>query len=110
MVVAYKVGGLTYFLSRWMMTVKHFTLINILLEREAVPEYLQEAATPWALAEAVAIAPPIRPAPLSQDELLNLFSAESTGKDFVLTPATDADMRGKDAVVRASLEVVYDNA
>jgi chlorophyllide a reductase subunit X len=63
-----------------------------------------------ALAEAVAIAPPIRPAPLSQDELLNLFSAESTGKDFVLTPATDADMRGKDAVVRASLEVVYDNA
>ena len=54
MVVAYKVGGLTYFLSRWMMTVKHFTLINILLEREAVPEYLQEAATPWALAEAVA--------------------------------------------------------
>ena len=63
-----------------------------------------------ALAEAVAIAPPIRPAPLTQDELLNLFSAESTGKDFVLTPATDADMRGKDAVVRASLEVVYDNA
>jgi chlorophyllide a reductase subunit X len=58
----------------------------------------------------VAIAPPIRPAPLTQDELLNLFSAESTGKDFVLTPATDADMRGKDAVVRASLEVVYDNA
>jgi chlorophyllide a reductase subunit X len=63
-----------------------------------------------ALADAVAIAPPIRPAPLTQDELLNLFSAESTGKDFVLTPATDADMRGKDAVVRASLEVVYDNA
>jgi chlorophyllide a reductase subunit X len=63
-----------------------------------------------ALAEAVAIAPPIRPAPLTQDELLNLFSAESTGKDFVLTPATDADMRGKDAVVRASLEVVYDHA
>jgi chlorophyllide a reductase subunit X len=63
-----------------------------------------------ALAQAVAIAPPVRPAPLTQDGLLNLFSAESTGKDFVLAPATDADMRGKDAVVRASLEVVYDNA
>jgi chlorophyllide a reductase subunit X len=62
------------------------------------------------LAEAVALAPPVRPAPLSQDGLLNLFSAESTGKDFVLTPATDADMRGKDAVERKSLEVVYDNA
>ncbi len=54
MVVAYKVGGLTYFLSRWMMLVKHFTLINILLDREAVPEYLQEAATPDVLAKAVA--------------------------------------------------------
>ena len=63
-----------------------------------------------ALADAVAIAPPVRPAPLTQDGLLNLFSAESTGKDFVLTPATDADMRGKHAVLRKSLEVVYDNA
>jgi 3,8-divinyl chlorophyllide a/chlorophyllide a reductase subunit X len=63
-----------------------------------------------ALAEAVAIAPPVRPAPLTQDALLNLFSAESTGKDFVLTPATDVDMRGKNAVLKKSLEVVYDNA
>ena len=62
-----------------------------------------------ALGEAVAIAPPVRPAPLSQDGLLNLFSAETTGKDFVLDPATDADMRGKYASVKASLEVVYDN-
>ena len=61
------------------------------------------------LAEAVAGAPPVRPAPLSQDGLLNLFSAETTGKDFVLTPATDADMRGKYAGVKASLEVVYDD-
>ena len=60
------------------------------------------------LAEAVAGAPPVRPAPLSQDGLLNLFSAETTGKDSVLTPATDADMRGKFAGVKASLEVVYD--
>jgi 3,8-divinyl chlorophyllide a/chlorophyllide a reductase subunit X len=63
-----------------------------------------------ALADAVAIAPPVRPAPLTQDGLLNLFSAEATGADFVLTPATDADMRGKNAVLKPSLEVVYDNA
>jgi len=54
MVVAYKVGGLTYFLSKFLMTVKYMTLINILLEREAVPEYLQSRATPHALADAVA--------------------------------------------------------
>jgi chlorophyllide a reductase subunit X len=62
------------------------------------------------LGEAVAIAPPVRPKPLSQDGLLGLFSAETTGADFVLTPASDADMRGKFADLRPSLEVVYDNA
>ncbi|MEM0977399.1 MAG: chlorophyllide a reductase iron protein subunit X [Pseudomonadota bacterium] len=58
----------------------------------------------------VAEAPPLRPTPLSQDGLLELFSAEETGADFVLTPATDADMRGKNAKPKASLEVIYDEA
>ncbi len=62
------------------------------------------------LADAVAIAPPVRPRPLSQDGLLNLFDAETTGAGFVLDPATDADMRGKHAVLKKSLEVVYDDA
>ncbi len=38
------------------------------------------------------------------------FDAETTGKDFVLEPASDEDMRGKFAAAKASLEVVYDNA
>jgi lipid-A-disaccharide synthase len=54
MVVGYKVGGLTYFLSKFLMTVTHITLINILLGREAVPEFLQARATPENLAAAVA--------------------------------------------------------
>ncbi|MGA1761432.1 MAG: chlorophyllide a reductase iron protein subunit X, partial [Paracoccaceae bacterium] len=45
------------------------------------------------LALAVADAPPIRPAPLDQDGLLALFDSKDTGGDFVLVPATDADMR-----------------
>ncbi len=53
MVVGYKVGGLTYFLSKFLMTVKYITLINILLDREAVPEFLQASATPDNLALAV---------------------------------------------------------
>ena len=72
-------------------------------------------ATQWgamfeALAQNVADAPPLRPRPLTQDGLLNLFDAETTGKDFVLEPATDVDMRGKFAAEKPSLEVVYDNA
>jgi len=60
------------------------------------------------LAIAVADAPPIRPAPLDQDGLLALFDSKDTGGDFVLVPATDADMRGKNIATKASLEVIYD--
>jgi chlorophyllide a reductase subunit X len=62
------------------------------------------------LAENVASAPPLRPTPLSQDGLLDLFSASQTGADFVLEPATDLDMRGKNAAPKESLEVIYDDA
>ncbi|MBK5933448.1 chlorophyllide a reductase subunit X [Rhodovulum imhoffii] len=69
---------------------------------------------PWGdlfagLAEAVADAPPVRPRPLDQDGLLGLFSADETGADFELEPATDADMRGKNYAPKKSLEVVYDD-
>ena len=53
MVVGYKVGWLTFFLSKFLMTVTHITLINILLEQEAVPEFLQSGCTPENLAQAV---------------------------------------------------------
>jgi lipid-A-disaccharide synthase len=53
MVVGYKVGGLTFFLSKFLMTATHITLINILLQREAVPEFLQSRCTSENLAGAV---------------------------------------------------------
>ncbi len=60
------------------------------------------------LAENVTSAPPLRPAPLDQDGLLGLFSADVTGADFTLTPATQADMRGGTFETKPSLEVIYD--
>ena len=57
----------------------------------------------------VADAPPVRPTPLTQDELLELFDGSDTGAGVVLQPATDADMRGKGAKPKKSLEVIYDN-
>jgi lipid-A-disaccharide synthase len=53
MVVGYKVGGLTFFLSKFLMTVTHITLINILLGRAAVPEFLQSDCTSAMLADGV---------------------------------------------------------
>ena len=41
---------------------------------------------------------------------LNLFDSKDTGGDFVLVPATDVDMRGKNAKPKKSLEVMYDEA
>jgi 3,8-divinyl chlorophyllide a/chlorophyllide a reductase subunit X len=58
----------------------------------------------------VAEAPPMRPTPLSGDELLGLFSASTTGRDYVLQPATPADMCGGTVTEKKTLEVVYDNA
>jgi 3,8-divinyl chlorophyllide a/chlorophyllide a reductase subunit X len=56
-----------------------------------------------------ALAPPLRPTPLTQDGLLGLFDSRDDRGDFVLEPATDMDMRGKNAAPKKSLEVVYDD-
>ena len=83
--------------------------------KSASYEIIGRPGTQWAplfeeLATNVAEAPPQRPKPQTQDELLGLFSAESTGRDFVMEPATLRDMVGKDEIVRPTLEVIYDAA
>lgn len=62
------------------------------------------------LAANVASAPPLRPTPLSQDELLGLFSPDQVGGAIELVPATQADMRGGVFETRPTLEVIYDEA
>mgnify|MGYP001552832189 CR=1 FL=1 len=52
MVVAYKLGWLTYTLVRRFVRVKYITLVNLLLGREAVTELIQDKCTPKALADA----------------------------------------------------------
>jgi lipid-A-disaccharide synthase len=53
MVVGYRVGWLTYLLARPLMHVTNVVLINLVLGREAVPEFIQGACTPEALAGAL---------------------------------------------------------
>lgn len=53
MVTAYKLGWLTYTLARPFISVKFATLVNILLDREAVPEFIQSRCTPEALSDAL---------------------------------------------------------
>ncbi len=49
----YRTSALSYMLSRRMATVTSVTMANILLQRNAVAEYLQSEATPQVLAAAV---------------------------------------------------------
>jgi chlorophyllide a reductase subunit X len=82
--------------------------------KSASYEIVGRPGTQWAplfeeLATNVAQAPPMRPKPLSQDELLGLFSADSVGRNVVLEPATMSDMTGKAVVEKKTLEVVYED-
>ena len=60
------------------------------------------------LATNVGAAPPVRPTPLTQDELLGLFAGDVVGRNVVLEPATVFDMVGRNDISKPSLEVVYD--
>ena len=60
------------------------------------------------LAINVGEAQPMRPTPLTQDGLLNLFSSDVTGRDVVLQPASQEDMCGGTLTQKNSLEVIYD--
>jgi lipid-A-disaccharide synthase len=53
MAVGYRVGWLTYALALPFFSVKYFTLVNLLLDRLAVPEFLQASCNPQTLADAV---------------------------------------------------------
>jgi chlorophyllide a reductase subunit X len=82
-------------------------------KKSASYEIIGRPGTRWGplfeqLAAAVAEAPPVRPAPLTQDALLGLFSSDVTGRNVVLEPATLTDMVGREDIVKPSLEVVYD--
>jgi lipid-A-disaccharide synthase len=50
-VIVYRTGGLSYRIARWLATVEHIGMANIVLGRRAFPELLQEELTPRAIAD-----------------------------------------------------------
>lgn len=53
MVVAYRTGRINAFLARMLMKLKHFSLPNIILQKEAVKELFQEAACGTRIADEI---------------------------------------------------------
>jgi chlorophyllide a reductase subunit X len=62
------------------------------------------------LAQQVAEAPPVRPTPLTHENLLNLFKGDAVGRNVVLEPATEIDMCPATVSNKKSLEVIYEGA
>jgi chlorophyllide a reductase subunit X len=62
------------------------------------------------LAQQVAEAPPVRPSPLTHENLLNLFKGDAVGRNVILDPATEADMCPATVLDKKSLEVIYEGA
>jgi len=60
------------------------------------------------LGAAAAGAAPLRPTPLSHEELLDLFKGEDVGREVELIPATIDDMCEASKLDKPSLEVVYE--
>ncbi|MEX2584330.1 MAG: lipid-A-disaccharide synthase, partial [Gemmatimonadota bacterium] len=52
-VVAYRMNPLTYQLAKRVVRVPHIALANLVVDRRIVPELIQDAATPEALADAL---------------------------------------------------------
>ncbi len=82
-------------------------------KKSANYEIIGRPGSAWAplfeqLGMGVAEAPPVLPTPLDQDGLLGLFDGDTVGRDVVLQPASQSDMRGGVNVERPSLEVIYD--
>ncbi len=53
-VIAYKVNPLTALLARRLIRVRYINLVNLILDRQALPEFLQENCRPEKLAAALA--------------------------------------------------------
>jgi lipid-A-disaccharide synthase len=73
MVAGYRLGWLTYALARPFVHVPYIVLINLVLQRPAVPEFVQQACTPAALARA--LKPLFQNGPARAQQLADLQAA-----------------------------------
>lgn len=81
--------------------------------KSASYEIIGHPDSPWGsmfedLVSGIEQSQPEHPTPLTQDELLGLFSGGDEDARVPMQPATVADLRGKNFTDKPSLEVIYD--
>jgi lipid-A-disaccharide synthase len=72
LVIVYKVSPLSYWLGKRLIKVKHIGIVNLIVEKELLPELIQDKANPAAIAEKVADL-------LNDKEKLNRIKNELSG-------------------------------
>ncbi|UAW97668.1 lipid-A-disaccharide synthase [Halopseudomonas nanhaiensis] len=90
MVVAYRMAGLTFRILKRLVKVGHVSLPNLLAQREVVPEFLQDDATPHAMGEALLAR--LDPSPEREE-------AQATFTELHQLLRRDADRAAADAVI-----------
>ena len=99
MVVAYRVGPLTYRVLKRLVTTRYITLFNIAADAPVAPEFIQDACTGEALA--AALAERLDDPTLRARQIEAQFNAlERMGRDPSLIPAD----RAAEAVARVLAE------
>jgi len=53
MVIVYKVSPLSYWLGKRLIKVKHIGIVNLIAQKELLPELIQDNASPQTIAETV---------------------------------------------------------
>ncbi len=53
MVIIYKVSPLSYWLGKRLIKVKHIGIVNLIVQKELLPELIQDSASPQTIAETV---------------------------------------------------------
>ncbi len=94
-VIAYKVNNLSAFIARRLVTVRFVGLLNLLLDREVMPEFIQQACRSELLAPAVARA--------LVDPLVRAAQNEASGQAALRLGfgGEPPSLRAADAVLRA---------
>ncbi|SDS77872.1 lipid-A-disaccharide synthase [Halopseudomonas xinjiangensis] len=95
MVVAYRMAGLTFRILKRLVKVGHVSLPNLLARREVVPEFLQDAATPQAMGQALLTR--LDPSPEREQ-------AQATFAELHHLLRRDADRAAADAVIELMRE------
>jgi lipid-A-disaccharide synthase len=81
--MSYRLGALTYAIVSRLVKTPFFALPNILAGRELVPEFIQDAARPEVLAEAVLkfLAEPFEPALMEEFDRIHRLLRRDAGHE-----------------------------